>query len=313
MTFTERVKEEIISKRISQPCCQVSALSAFIRGAGTLLIKNGHIGFEIITENQKALETFSQILTKIYGATPSVNELKDKLKGKLKYSLSLVGEKSTMILQELGIIEEGAGGAQINLNVDKYLIENDCCKRAYLIGAFIGSGSVTIPNEGVKSSTSYHLEFVFSKYQTASCVAELLSEVGFLPKLTERKESFIIYFKNGDEISDILFYLGAKKRCFELKEIIIKKVMNNDTNRKRNCDMGNINKQIEASIKQVKDITLIIETVGLDKLSPTLKEACELRLENKESTLEEMSKISGLSKSCLNHRFRKIAEIAKNL
>ncbi len=311
MTFTERVKEEIISKKISQPCCQVSALSAFIRGAGTLLIKKGYIGFEVITENKKAIDTFSQILTKLYGANSTVNEVKDKLKGKTKYSLSLVSEKSTLILQELGIIEEGASGAQINLNVDKYLIENDCCKKSYLIGAFIGSGSLTVPSE--KSTTSYHFELVFSKYQTASCVAELLSEVGFMPKLTERKESYVIYFKNGDEISDILFYLGAKKACFELKEIIIEKVMKNNTNRKMNCDMGNINKQVEASLKQVKDINLIIETVGLDKLPPTLKQACTLRLENTDSTLEEMSKLSGLSKSCLNHRFRKIAEIAKNL
>ena len=313
MTFTEKAKEEIISKKISQPCCQVSALSAFIRGAGTLLIKRGRIGFEIISENQKAIDYFSKILSSIYGASPTFNELKDKLKGKPKYSLSLVNDKSEQILQELGIIEEGVGGAQINLGVDKYIIENECCKRSYLIGAFMGSGSVTVPSDGVKSSTSYHLEFVFSKYQTASCVAELLSSVGFFPKLIERKESFVIYFKNGDEISDILFYLGAKKSCFELKEIIIKKVMNNDTNRKRNCDMGNINKQIEASIKQVKDINLIIETVGLDKLSPPLKETALLRLENKDSTLDEMSKISGLTKSCLNHRFRKIAEIAKNL
>ena len=311
MTFTERVKEEIISKKISQPCCQVSALSAFIRGAGTLLIKKGYIGFEVITENKKAIDTFSQILTKLYGANSTVNEVKDKLKGKTKYSLSLVSEKSTLILQELGIIEEGASGAQINLNVDKYLVENDCCKKSYLIGAFIGSGSLTVPSE--KSTTSYHFELVFSKYQTASCVAELLSEVGFMPKLTERKESYVIYFKNGDEISDILFYLGAKKACFELKEIIIEKVMKNNTNRKMNCDMGNINKQVEASLKQVKDINLIIETVGLDKLPPTLKQACTLRLENTDSTLEEMSKLSGLSKSCLNHRFRKIAEIAKNL
>ncbi len=311
MTFTERVKEEIISKRISQPCCQVSALSAFIRGAGTLLIQNGYIGFEVITENKKAVEVFSQIIVKLYGATPTVNEVKDRLKGKIKYSLSLVSEKSQRILLEVGIIEESVGGAQINLNVDKYLIENDCCKKAYLIGAFMGSGSVTVPSE--KSSTSYHFELVFSKYQTASCVAELLSNVGFMPKLIERKENYVIYFKNGDEISDILFYLGAKKACFELKEIIIEKVMKNDTNRKRNCDMGNINKQIEASLKQIRDINLIIETVGLDKLPSTLKQACELRIENTDSTLEEMSKISGLSKSCLNHRFRKIAEIAKNL
>lgn len=311
MTFTERVKEEILIKKINQPCCQVSALSAFIRGAGTLLISNGQIGFEIVTENKKANDYFSSILTSLYGAEISLSEFKDKFTGKPKYKMKLVNEKSTLILSELGIISEGAHGAGINLSIDKYLIENECCKRAYIIGAFQGSGSVTIPSE--KSSTSYHLEFVFSNYETASCVSDLLTVVGFLPKLTERKDSFIVYFKNGDEISELLYFMGAKKCGFELQEIIVKKFMNNDTNRKRNCDMGNITKQIEASIKQVQDITLIETTIGLDGLSVQLKETCLLRIENRDSSLEELSKISGLSKSCLNHRFRKISEIAKNL
>lgn len=312
MTFTEKVKEEILLNKLS-PCCQVSALSAFIRGAGTLLISNGHIGFEIITENKAALFYFSKILEVVYGASPSFTEFKDKLTKKTKYSLTLANELSTQILIELGIIEEGVDGAQINLSIDKYLVENECCKRAYVIGAFIGSGSVTIPKDNVKSSTSYHLEVVFSKYQTAACFSELLSTCNFMPKLTERKENYIVYFKNADEIGDFLFFLGARKSGFELNDIVVKKVMNNDTNRKRNCDMGNINKQIEASMKQVKDINLIIETIGLDKLPITLKQACELRLENQDSTLDEMAKLSGLSKSCLNHRLRKIAEIAKNL
>ena len=313
MTFTERVKEEILIKKLAQPCCRVSALSAFIRGAGTLLLSNGHVGFEIVTENKKAYEYFSSIITSLYGIEPQMREFKDRLSGKIKYTTSLISDRSTEILVELGIISEGAGGIQFNLNVDKYLVEDECCKRAYIIGAFQGSGSVTIPSDEGKSSTSYHLEFVFSKYQTASCVAEILSELGFMPKLTDRKDSFIVYFKNGDEISQLLYFMGAKKCGFELQEIIVKKEMNNDTNRKRNCDMGNINKQIEASIKQVADITLIAETIGLDKLSKTLRETCELRLNNKDSSLEEMAQLSGLSKSCLNHRLRKISEIAKNL
>lgn len=313
MTFTESVKNEILLNKINQPCCQVSALSAFIRGAGNLLVSNGNVGFELVTENKLAIDYFGNILNNLYGVTPKIKELKDKFSKKSKFSLTIISKDSTQILIDLGIIIESASGTQINLGVDKYLIENECCKKSYLIGAFLGSGSVTVPSDSVKSSTSYHLEFVFTKYQTASNFCELLSEVGFMPKLTERKDSFVIYFKNGDEISDLLFFLGAKKACFSLKEIIVKKVMNNDTNRKRNCDMGNINKQIEASIKQVENINLIEQTIGLDKLSAPIKEACLLRLENKESTLEEMSQISGLSKSCLNHRFRKIAEIAKHL
>ncbi len=311
MTFTERVKEEILTKKINQPCCQVAALSAFIRGAGTLLISSGQMGFEIITENKKANDYFSSVLSSLYGADLILSEFKDKFTGKPKYKMKLVTEKSTAILYELGIISEGVERAGINLSIDRYLIENECCKKSYIIGAFQGSGSVTIPSE--TSSTSYHLEFVFSNYETASCVRDLLAEVGFMPKLTERKENFIVYFKNGDEISELLYFMGAKKCGFELQEIIVKKVMNNDTNRKRNCDMGNISKQIEASIKQVQDINIIENTIGLDGLSAQLKEACLLRLENKDSSLEEMSRISGLSKSCLNHRFRKISEIAKNL
>lgn len=313
MTFTERVKEEILSKKLAEPCCKVSALSAFVRGAGSLLVSGGNVGFELATENKKAYDYFSKIISSLYGVELSATEFKDRFNGKVKYKTKLVSSKSTEILTELGIINESAQGLSVNLNVDKYLIENECCKRAYIIGAFQGSGSVTVPKQSGKSSTSYHLEFVFSKYQTASCVAEILSQVGFMPKLTERKETFIVYFKNGDEISELLHFLGAKKCGFEIQEIIVKKVMNNDTNRKRNCDMANISKQIEASLKQVGEITLIDETIGLDNLPPVLKQTCLLRLENTESTLDEMAKMAGVSKSCLNHRLRKISEIAKNL
>jgi DNA-binding protein WhiA len=225
--------------------------------------------------------------------------------------MSVISKESFSLLIELGILKADERGAEVNLLIDRYLLENDCCKTAYLLGAFIGAGSVTIPNG--KTTTSYHLEFVFSNYATAQDFSALLSELGFLPKLTKRKDSHIVYFKNGDDIADVLFTLGATKCGFEVKDIVVKKTMNNDINRRFNCDISNINKQIEASIKQVKDITLIEETIGLDSLSPTLKSTAKLRLENRSATLEEMAKISGLTKSCLNHRLRKIAEIARNL
>lgn len=313
MTFTEKTKSEILLNKINQPCCQTSALSAFIRCSGTLALYGGNIGFEAVTESKSIASFFSKIITSLYGAEPSFEEYKDKFTSKPKYKISLINEQSTYILTQLGIITETASGTTVNLIIDKYVTENDCCKKAYVIGAFLGSGSVTVPKTDVNSSTSYHLEVVFSKYQTATCFAEILSEVGFMPKLTERKGNYIVYFKNGDEISDFLFYVGARKSGFEVQDIVVKKVMNNDTNRKRNCDMANISKQIEASMKQVKDINIISETIGLDSLPLALKQTAILRLENRDSTLEEMSQISGLSKSCLNHRLRKIGEIAKNL
>ena len=309
MTFSERAKSEILIKNKKQPCCLMAFLSAFIRGAGTISVINGKIGFEIISENQNAIDYLAEIISSLYGQDVQKQVF---YHGK-KFKISLVNDVSVNVLIDLGILSASDSGVSINLNIDKYLIENDCCSQAYIAGAFMGGGSVTIPNKEKKSSTSYHLEFVFSKYQTASDFASILTQKGFLPKLTERKENYIVYFKNGDEISELLFFIGATKCCFELKDIVINKDIRNDTNRRINCEIANIDKQIIAGENQVRCINTIIETIGLDKLSEQLRQTALLRLENPESSLEELSKMSGLTKSCLNHRLRKITEIANNL
>ncbi len=309
MTFSERAKSEILIKNKKQPCCDVAFLSAFIRGAGTISVLKGNIGFEIISENPSAIDYAEEIILRLYGQAVKKEVF---YQGK-KYKISLVNDKSINVLIDLSILSANEDGVSINLNIDKYLIENDCCKQAYVAGAFIGGGSVTVPSKEKKSSTSYHMEFVFSKYQTASDFAEILTKKGFLPKLTSRKESFIVYFKNGDEISELLFFMGATKCCFELKDIVINKDIRNVTNRRINCEIANIDKQIIAGENQVKCINTIIETIGLDGLSEQLKQTAILRLENPESSLEELSKISGLTKSCINHRLRKITEIANSL
>lgn len=311
MTFSEKVKNEILSKGFLEPCCQIAALSAFVRGAGTVAVKNGDVGFETVTENEEAAKTFSRIIKTIYGIDCEERSFADKLTGRIKYCVSVINEKSLGVLVELGIVSVSNDGISINLSIDKYLTENECCKQSYVKAAFIGSGSVTVPSGDKRGG--YHLEFVFSKYQTASDFATILTEQGFLPKLTERKETFVIYFKNGEEISDVLAYMGATKSCFELKNLIIEKDIRNETNRKVNCEIGNLNKQVDASIKQIKNINAIIDTIGLDGINKTLKETATLRLNNPDATLEELAELQGVSKSCMNHRLRKLNEIAKNL
>lgn len=309
MTFSEKAKSEILSKDRGQPCCQIGSLSAFIRGAGTIATKENKIGFEITTENYQAIEYYKGVLNSVYGVEGAL----EKLSGGKKYRYTVITDNSLNILTDLGILTVDDGGVTINLGIDKYLVENDCCKQAYIQGAFIGSGSLTVPSLESKTSTSYHLEFVFSKYQTAFDFTGILSEKGFMPKQTERKQNYIVYFKNGDEISELLFFMGATKCCFEVKELVIEKDIRNETNRRVNCEMANIDKQINASNAQINNINVILQTIGVDKLSPQIKEVVSLRLDNPESSLEELSKISGLSKSCLNHRFRKISEMARNL
>ena len=309
MTFSEITKNEILTKKDKQPCCLVASLSAFIRSAGTLSVHNGMVGFEVVSENVEAIKYYAEIIKNIYGENPTI-EVSTKHK---KHKLSLISNKSTELLIDLDILSADKNGITVNFNVNKYLIENDCCRQAYVSGAFIGNGSVTVPKDEKNSSTSYHLEFVFSKYQTALDFSNILSQNGFMPKYIERKETHVVYFKNGDEISEILFYMGATKACFELKNIVIKKDIRNGTNRRINCEMANIDKQVIAGENQVKSINIIIDTMGLDKLPLNLQTTALLRLENPESSLEELSKMSGLTKSCLNHRLRKLTEIANNL
>ena len=313
MTFSEKAKSEILSKNLNSPCCRIAGLSAFIRGAGTISVEGGKVGFEIVTENQTASEFYAKIIADDFNEKVSLITTHDKFNGKSKYVLKCLSNSSIDVLRSLGILITGSDGVSLNLGIDKYLIEDDCCKKSYISSAFIGSGSVTVPSKEGKSSTGYHLEFVFSQYHTASDFSVLLSELDFMPRVTSRKESFVVYFKTCEEIRNLLFYMGATKCCFELDNIVIENDIRNDTNRRINCEMANIDKQILASQKQISSIKIIQETIGVDSLPDQLQKAIALRLENPESKLEELANMAKVSKSCFNHRMRKIVEIAKNL
>ncbi len=313
LSFSEQVKKQILSAKFEQTCCSISALSAFVRGAGTLFASGGLLGFEIITENKQACDFFANVLKIVYGESVETIKLADKLKGRNKYLMRYLNANSTRVLIDLGIISNDKDGTTINLKIDKYLVENQCCKKAYIIGAFIGGGSLTVPKNDLKTQTGYHLEFVFSNYQTAQDFAFIMSEEGFIPRLVQRKDSWIIYFKNRQDICDLLFYMGAKKSYFELSELMIEKDIRNETNRRINCEIANIEKQVNASISSIASIETIEQSVGLDVLPLPLKTVAIMRKENSESSLSELASLMGISKSCLNHRLRKITEIAKNL
>ena len=154
---------------------------------------------------------------------------------------------------------------------------------------------------------------MFGDYVSATDVCEILSELYFLPKLIQRKEAFIVYLKTRDEISDFLALLGAQKAVLKLAELTVEKDMNNNYNRQLNCEMSNMSKQIDASVKQIRAIEKINEAIGLTSLPLPLKTVAEARIKHKGSTLVELAEILGISKSCLNHRLRKIVDLAENL
>ena len=186
-----------------------------------------------------------------------------------------------------------------------------CCKRSYLRGAFLAGGSVNNPE-----TSSYHLE-IFSLYKEHSeALCELMNSFDLNAKTLERKKGYMTYLKEAEKITDFLIIIGANNAMLKFEDIRILRDMRNSVNRLVNCETANLNKTIGASVRQVENIKYIQGTVGLDVLPEKLREIAELRVAHKDVTLKEFGEMvsSGpISKSGINHRLRKIDEIAEKI
>lgn len=307
MNLTEKTKREL-SENEYLDCCKIAALSAFVRTSGSVIVDGRGVGFSV-SGLSCCVERFAEVIEQLYDCSPvfTVGGKKNAISG-----FSIVNENSLKILIDLGILRISDGSFEIALEPDGYLLENECCKKAYVIGAFLGGGSITVPDES-KKHTGYHLEFEFSKYLTANHFCDLLSSLQFLPRQIERKDNFVVYFKQNEEIKDLLEFMGASRSVTELSKLINFREVKNNTNRTNNCLMYNMDKTIEASIKQRMAIKTIEETVGLNKLSGELKTTAKMRLKYEDASLIELAEILKISKSCLNHRLRKLMKIAEDL
>lgn len=305
MNFTELTKKELCSKR-RKPCCEKAAFYAFMRTAGSIVASGGKIGLSIDGQSD-CLEYFAAVAERLYGANPVFSV---GTKGAIS-NFTLLDDKSKLLLIDLGILIEDESGLRLSLEPDSKLTESDCCKRAYLAGAFSGGGSVTIPSE--KSSTGYHLEYVFSMNSAAEYCEDLLASCGFFPKTIRRKESWVIYFKQCEEIKNVLAYMGANKSVIRLSEIMVEREMSNQTNRETNCYLHNTDKTMIASVKQRSAIDIIEQSIGLDALPDDLKETAIYRAKYSTLSLNELAEKLGIGKSCLNHRLRKIVSVAEEL
>lgn len=309
MNFSTKVKNQIITDKLGGRCCKLAMLSAYLRTAGSIEIKNGKFGFTAIQE-PSINELISKIIKSLYGEEPTI--VKEPKAQRTK--LTLISDVSKQILVDTQILcFDQNQGVSVQLGLKGELTKKDCCRRALLKGVFLGSGSITVPKLERSNTTSYHLEFVFSKYVTALDFSHILSDIGYIAKLVERKDSFVVYFKNSEEICDLLVLMGAQLASLELTDIIVQKTVRNNANRVVNCEVSNIAKQVEASLKCRNQIQAIISAVGLEKLHPNLREVASARLEYPEDTLSQLAKRLNITKSCLSHRLNKIAEIAESL
>ncbi|WP_453993888.1 DNA-binding protein WhiA [Bacillus nitroreducens] len=306
MSFASETKKELTNLDIKD-CCTRAELSALIRMNGALSFSNQKIVVDIQTENAAIARRIYTLLKKCYkvGVELLVRK-KMRLKKNNVYIVRLV-EDAKDILEDLKIFESFT----LRQEISSELVAKKCCKRSYLRGAFLAGGSVNNPE-----TSSYHLE-IYSLYKEHNdSLCELMNVFDLNAKTLERKKGFITYLKEAEKITEFLNIIGAHQALLRYEDVRIVRDMRNSVNRLVNCETANLNKTIGASIRQVENIRYIDETVGLGILPDKLREIAELRVAYQDVTLKELGEMvtSGkISKSGINHRLRKIDEIANKL
>ncbi len=314
MNFGDSIKKEILKKTVKDRHCKKAFIAGLIRGSGALYEKEGELGLEFSVPDEETVMFVCSTLRALYGyEVREISVGEDRLNKKDKFTLNLWGEGTYDILSSLEILIDNQGEKAVNLKLYGQLTQKECCLHSFIRGLFVATGGATLPTDNQNSSTGYHLELVFSHYTPALQTSEKLAEHGVLTKITRRKDTYVVYIKSAEEIKDFLAFLPAPVSVLKLTDLIINREITNKSNRQKNCDIANVNKQVEASAKQLESIKKIDQIIGIDTLKPDLQLTAKFRIENPDMTLSELSEQLGVTKSCLNHRLRKLVLIANEL
>ncbi|ALM56378.1 Cytoplasmic hypothetical protein [Staphylococcus equorum subsp. equorum] len=282
-------------------------LSALIRMNGALSLSNQQFVINVQTENATTARRIYSLIKKVFNVEV---ELLVRKKMKLKKNniyICRIKVRAREILDELGILKSGV----FTHEIDEALIHDDEMRRSYLRGAFLAGGSVNNPE-----TSSYHLE-IFSLYEDHSeGITQLMNKYELNAKHLERKKGSIAYLKEAEKISDFLSLIGGYQALLKFEDVRIVRDMRNSVNRLVNCETANLNKTVSAAMKHVESIRLIDQEIGLDNLPERLREIAKLRVEHQEVSLKELGEMmtsGNISKSGVNHRLRKLNEMADKL
>lgn len=277
MSFSSDVKAELINGISSSKHCRLAELSAMVIMTGSFQQESWRP-----PEDNSFVASKTKKLVKLLGIDIGTDE----------------GKKSLKLVKT----DEG-------YTIDNMLIERSCCKQAYLRGAFLAAGSVTNPEKG------YHFEIVCDTKRQAEIISNIIKSFGVESKSISRKRYYVVYVKDGSHIVDLLNVMGAHMSLMNMENVRIIKDVRNNLNRQVNCEAANLNKTVSAAVKQINDIEYIHRVKGIKYLPEGLRRLAELRVEYDQASLKELGDMMNppLGKSGVNHRLRKISEIADEL
>ena len=296
MSFSGDVKAELCRAVVQKNCC------ARAEAHGVLLFCNTFQRdlIRIVTENHAFAERLPRLFHRAFGI--SFDRLPETDSAKLIFEITSRA-KLDAVINVFGFSMEQNPSLHINFA----LLEEDCCRVSFLRGVFLAGGSVTDPNK------RYHMEFVTSHYKVSRELEALLKDMGFQSRETERGGNFITYFKQSEHIEDLLTLLGAPVAAMDIMSTKVEKNLRNEMNRRVNCDTANVDKAVEAAQEQLSAIRTLEESGRLEQLPEKLRQTAAMRVRFPEMTLSQLAEAftPPLTKSCLNHRLRKLTALAK--
>ena len=289
MSFSSNVKSELLHCFVKDTHCIAAEVSAIINLCGQITEKENKICIKIQTENTSVARKCFTLLEKTFNIKNDIVVRRNAGKDNYSYYIYAKGEELMAIRDTI--------------------VQAVCCKRAYIRGAFIASGSMSDP------SKSYHFEIVCNDMRQAEHLRDMMNSFDVDAKIVQRKRTYVVYLKEGSQIVDILNVMEAHVALMELENVRIMKEMRNSVNRKVNCETANINKTVSAAVRQMEDITYIRDQIGFEKLPEGLRDVALTRLAYPEAALKELGQLMAnpLGKSGVNHRLRKLSEIAQQL
>ena len=311
MSFSSKVKEEL-SKECNSPRHCFAETAAIISMCGKVIFdEKDHVRIEIHTENVTVARKYFTLLKKTYNINTDISiRHSSSLNKNRSYVLSVNDDETARkilmtcrLMKPFGVIEEDFSIS------DSLIIQRECCKRAFIRGAFLAAGSVSDP---VKT---YHFEIVCLSEAKAKQLQMIMETFNINARVIKRRKYFVVYVKDSSQVVDLLNIMGAYNALMDMENVRIVKDMRNNVNRKVNCETANINKTVSAAVKQIEDIRFIQMSSAFDELPESLQEMAELRVRYPEATLAELGQLldTPVGKSGVNHRLKKISLFADEL
>lgn len=308
MSFTASVKAELCRVENRSRCCSRAELVGLVSTNGNLLLSgDGKMQLNIVTEHPFIARLLYRLIKDEFAFAPTVLARKKvRLRKNMTFLVQLSQPRQVnTIIRQLRLVD---ARGNIKGTVDSSILAGECCRRSYLRGCFLAGGSISNPE-----SQGYHLEIATEYLLHAQDIQEVMASLAIKSGRVRRKRQYVVYSKDSEQIAAFLTTIGTSRGRLDFENARIYKDIRNRVNRMVNCETANVNKTVDAAQRQVAAIRRVERQVGLDHLTPGLRQIARLRLELPEATLAELGQMAGISKSAVNYRLRRLVKMSATI